>query len=56
MFFKLRYKIQKGIVLLPFERLKLADNSFILKDDPKKALQKLNKAKVIVDKFKKIIS
>ncbi len=49
-------KIQKGIVLLPFERLKLADNSFILKDDPKKALQKLNKAKVIVDKFKKIIS
>ncbi|MHA1476268.1 MAG: hypothetical protein ACTSQ5_13915, partial [Promethearchaeota archaeon] len=49
-------KIQKGIVLLPFERLKLADNSFILKDDPKKALQKLNKAKIIVDKFKKIIS
>jgi len=49
-------KIQKGIVLLPFERLKLADNSFILKVDPKKALQKLNKAKIIVDKFKKIIS
>ena len=49
-------KIQKGIVLLPFERLKLADNSFILKEDPKKALQKLNKAKIIVDKFKKIIS
>ena len=49
-------KIQKGIVLLPFERLKLADNSFILKNDPKKALQKLNKAKIIVDKFKKIIS
>ena len=49
-------KIQKGIVLLPFERLMLADNSFILKDEPNKALQKLNKAKVIVDKFRKIIS
>ena len=49
-------KIQKGIVLLPFERIKLADNSFVLKEDPKKALQKLNKAKITVDKFKMIIS
>ena len=49
-------KIQKGIVLLPFERLKLADYSFILKYDPNQALKKLNKAKVTVDKFKKIIS
>ncbi|QEE14683.1 hypothetical protein DSAG12_00496 [Promethearchaeum syntrophicum] len=49
-------KIQKGIVLLPFERQTLADNSFILKEDPQKALQKLNKAKSTVDKFKKIIS
>ncbi len=49
-------KIQKGIVLLPFERNLLADNSFILKDDPNVALKKLNKAKITVDKFKKIIS
>ena len=44
-------KLTKGIVLQTFERQILADYSFILKDEPQKSLQKLNRAKIKIDKI-----
>ncbi|UYP46170.1 hypothetical protein NEF87_002455 [Candidatus Lokiarchaeum ossiferum] len=44
-------KLAKGLVLQPQERKLLANHAFIMRDDPNKALQKLNKAKNAIDKI-----
>jgi hypothetical protein len=47
-------KLSKGLILQPHDRKILADFSFLLKDEPQKALQKLNKAKIKIDKIMQI--
>jgi hypothetical protein len=45
-------KLTKGIILQTFERQILADNPFLLREEPQKALNRLNKAKMTIDKIK----
>lgn len=48
-------KLQKGIVLQQFERELLGDYPFFLKIEPKQAVQKLNKAKIRIEKIQRLI-
>jgi len=48
-------KLQKGIVFQQFERELLGDYPFFLKTEPKQALQKLNKAKIRIEKIQRLI-
>ncbi|MHA1746145.1 MAG: hypothetical protein ACTSWW_09100 [Promethearchaeota archaeon] len=48
-------KLQKGIILQKFERELLGDYAFLLKTDPQQALQKLNKAKIRIEKIQRLI-
>ncbi|MHA1646841.1 MAG: hypothetical protein ACTSVU_08460 [Promethearchaeota archaeon] len=44
-------KMSKGLTLQPFERNTLSEYPFLLKEDPTNALQKLNKAKMRIEKI-----
>ena len=48
-------KLAKGLILLSHERKLLANYAFLLRDEPNKALQKLNKAKNAIDKILHLI-
>ncbi len=48
-------KLQKGIILQKFERELLGDYAFLLKTDTQQALQKLNKAKIRIEKIQRLI-
>jgi hypothetical protein len=48
-------KLQKGITLQKFERELLGDYAFLLKTDPQQGLQKLNKAKIRIEKIQRLI-
>lgn len=49
-------KLQKGIILQPHERKLLADYPFLIREDPMKALIKLNRAKDRLNRMKSLKS